>query len=82
MPILLGRLRCLSAGIGTGTSGASGSAPRRGLVLDPHGGERLLNVLQMKQEAENELIPEDGLSRDDQRQRELDVIVQGERVNR
>lgn len=72
----------MAAGFGAGTMRAGGSAPRRSLVFNPHGGERLLDVLQMKQEAENKLISEDRLSRDDQRHRELDVIVQGECVNR
>ena len=36
-------------------------------MFDPHGAEGLLDMLEVKQESEEELVPQDGLARNDQR---------------
>jgi hypothetical protein len=56
-------------------------APRRGLLLDPHRRERLLDVLEVQQEAEQQLVAQDRLARDDERERELDRVVEREGVD-
>jgi len=50
-------------------------------VLDPHRGEGLLDVFQMQEEAEDELVSENGLAGDHERERELDTVVQSEGVD-
>ena len=39
-------------------------------------------MLEVQQEAKDELIPKDRLARDDKRQREGDVVIQRERIDR
>ena len=39
--------------------------PHRALLLEPHRGKRLLDVFEVKKEAEQKLVAQDGLARDD-----------------
>jgi hypothetical protein len=50
--------------------------PHRALLLEPHRGKRLLDVFEVKKEAKQKLVAQDGLSRDDERERKLDVEVE------
>ena len=43
------------------------TTPGSGLLLNPHGRKGLLDVFEMEEEAEEELVSEDGLPRDDER---------------
>ena len=62
MPILLGRMRCLTTGVGATATRSRRTTPRHSLVLDPHGRQRLLNMVEMEQKPEYELIPKDRLA--------------------
>ena len=52
------RLRRLTTAVGIRTAGTGGAAPWRCLVFYPHRGQRLLDMLEVEKEAEDELIPE------------------------
>ena len=52
-----------------------GCAPGRGLVVSPHSRELLFNVFKVKEEAEEELVSQDRLARNDEREGELDRVV-------
>ena len=55
--------------------------PQRALVLDPHGREPALEVVEVDEESEDELVPRDGLAADDERQGELYAVVERHGVN-
>ena len=55
--------------------------PYRALLLEPHRGERLLDVLEVDEEAEKELVAQNGPARNDERKREFDVEVELESVD-
>jgi hypothetical protein len=51
------------------------------LLLEPHRGKRLLDVFEVKKEAKQKLVTQDGLARDDKRERKLDVEVELESID-
>ena len=51
-------------------------------MLDPHSGERLLDVLEVQEEAEDELVSEDRLAGDDEGEGEVDSIVKLKKITR
>jgi hypothetical protein len=58
-----------------------GRAPSRRLVVGPHSRELLFNVFKVEEEPEEELVPKDRLAGDDERERELDGVVQCQSVD-
>ncbi len=51
------------------------------MLLEPHRGKRLLDVFEVKKEAKQKLVAQDGLARDDKRERKLDVEVELESID-
>ena len=59
-----------------------GGGGRRDGVGDPHAGESEFGVFELEEEAEEDLVPGDGLAGDDERDGELDGVVQLESLER
>jgi hypothetical protein len=55
--------------------------PHRTLLLEPHRSKRLLDMLKVQKEAEKELVAQDGLARDDERKRELNIEIELESID-
>jgi hypothetical protein len=81
-PFLEGALVFSAAATTYTTCAGETSTPWSGFVLDPHVAERLLDMLELDEEAEEDLIPHDRLPGDDERERELDAVVECQSVDR
>ena len=55
--------------------------PHRALLLEPHRGERLLDVFEVQKKTEEELVAQNGSARNDERKWEFDVEVELESVD-
>jgi hypothetical protein len=57
------------------------ASPHWALLLEPHRGKRLLDVLEVKKEAKQKLVAKNRLARNYERERELDVEIELESID-